>query len=294
MSSRSLPARPRGNPTATLQVLPTTVYLIIFFLIPVLVLFIYSFWRKEGFEFVRVFTLENYQRVLSSDLYLNVTINSLTIGLLTSLLTTILGYPLAYAVTFRFRRYRSLLLLLIFVSVIGSYLSRIYAWKSILGARGLINEVLLTANLIDEPLTFLVYNRGAVIITLTNLFVPYAFLPIYSALQNINPNLLEAARDLGATPGKVFWKVTLPLSISGVIAGFIYTLIFTSSDFVATSLLGGRNGLMISTVIADQFGLVYNWPLGSALATFLLLTLVGVFWITNIVLKALRVQGLQA
>ncbi|MDA2927378.1 ABC transporter permease [Acidobacteria bacterium AH-259-G07] len=288
--------RPTSRTDAKLlfQLAPSTLYLLVFFAIPGFVLLLYSFWQKKGFSIERVFTLKNYLTVLTTDLYIRVTLNSLIIGLSAALLAVIISYPLAYGLRFKLRRYQSTLLLLIFVSVVGSYLARIYAWKSILGQKGLINQILLYAGLVQEPLSFLLFNRFAVIITLTNLFVPFAFLPIFSAFQNLNFDVVQAARDLGAGPFQVFYRITLPLTLPGVLAGFMYTFIFATSDFVVTSLMGGVSGLMVSKVIADQFGIAFNWPLGSALAFVFILTLASGYLFLVGLSRWLNIRGAGA
>ncbi len=266
-------ARTEDDTRLFFQLAPTTLYLVVFFTIPGCVLLLYSFCQKKGFSLEPAFTLENYWSVLTTALYVRVILNSLAIGLCTALLAVLISYPLAYGLRFKLRKYQRILLLLIFVSVVGSYLVRIYAWKSILGNQGLINEILLYANIIQEPLAFLVFNRFAVIITLTNLFIPFAFLPIFSAFQNVDSDVVQAAQDLGASSLQVLYRITFPLTLPGVVAGFMYTFIFATSDFVVSSLVGGVSGLMVSKVIADQFGVAFNWPLGSALAFVFILPL---------------------
>ena len=172
-------ARTEDDTRLFFQLAPTTLYLVVFFTIPGCVLLLYSFCQKKGFSLEPAFTLENYWSVLTTALYVRVILNSLAIGLCTALLAVLISYPLAYGLRFKLRKYQRILLLLIFVSVVGSYLVRIYAWKSILGNQGLINEILLYANIIQEPLAFLVFNRFAVIITLTNLFIPSLSCPFF-------------------------------------------------------------------------------------------------------------------
>ena len=147
-----------------------------------------------------------------------------------------------------------------------SYLIRIFLWKVILGYNGVVNSSLLGLGLIEEPLTIILYNANAVVITLAHAWAPFAILPIYVALSRIDTSLLEAARDLGDGPVRRFFRVTLPLSMSGVVAATLIVFIPTVGDYVTPRLLGGTNGLMIANMIQIQFGKANNAPLGSALA----------------------------
>jgi spermidine/putrescine transport system permease protein len=199
------------------------------------------------------------------------------IGLITSLLTIFIAYPLTYAMTYRYKRAREFILFLILLSLLSSYLVRVYAWKIILGKTGFINTILLLIGIIKNPLPFLLYSKFAVIITLVYIFIPFAVLPIFSALQNIEPELMEAAKDLGANRAGSFIKITLPLSMPGVVSAFIFTFILSAGDYITPQLVGGTSGLMIGKIIADQFGLVYNWPLGSAIAFILIAAYFTVF-----------------
>jgi spermidine/putrescine transport system permease protein len=159
---------------------------------------------------------------------------------------------------------------------------RVYAWRTFLGKQGIINSFLMWVGILDEPLLFLLFSRLAVIITLVNIFVPFTVLPILSSLANISPDLIEAAKDLGAKPFTAFLKVTLPLSLTGVVSGFVYAFVLASWDYITPELVGGNTGMMVGRSIADQFVRVGNWPRGSSisfvvLGLFLLLGLITVF-----------------
>ena len=177
---------------------PTLSFMLVFVLGPMLILLLYSFWTKHGFDLLPVFTFKNYKYFFQKTLYQKVLLSSLLIGLITSILTIIIAYPLTYALTYRYKKARELILFLILLSLLSSYLVRVYAWKIILGKTGFINTILITIGAIKNPLPFLLYSKFAVIITLVYIFIPFAVLPIFSALQNIEPELMEAAKDLGA------------------------------------------------------------------------------------------------
>ncbi len=266
-------------------------FLLLLFVIPIFVFLIYSFWRIQGFEIVREWTISNYINVAENRVYLILISRSIGMGLITGVVTVILSYPVAYAMVFRMKEGREMILLLMILSLFSSYLVRVYAWKTILGSNGVINSVLLSLGLVHEPLRWLIYSQFAVIITLTSVFLPITVLPLYSSLMNIPYSLIEASRDLGAGPGQTFRKVTLPLSMPGMIAGFIFTFVLTAGDYVTPALLGGTDGQMIGNSISSQFGIASNWPLGSAITFFVVIVLVVLFFAGGILLKKLELRG---
>lgn len=250
----------------TLLALPSGFWLLAFFVVPLLVMALHSVWHVESFQIIRGFTLENYLQALTEPVYRQALTGSFIVGVSTAAVCVAIALPLAWAVRFHTSKYRDLLLLLIVVASVGSYLARIYSWRSILGSSGVINYFLVSLGVTDAPLDFLIFNRFAVVIALVNLFLPFAFLPIYASLLSVEPAVLEASRVLGAGPIKSFWKVGLPLSSTGLVISFIYVLIFATADFAAPAFLGGPEGIVTSQVIAQQFGVAFNWPLGAALA----------------------------
>jgi len=266
-------------------------YMMLLFLAPILVFLVYSFWRIEGFEIIREWTLENYVHVIENRVYIHLILRSIGIGMITGIVTVVLSYPVAYAMVFRMKEGREAILLLMILSLFSSYLVRVYAWKTILGGNGVINNLLLSLGLVQEPLSWLIYSKFAVIITLTSVFLPITVLPLYSSLMNIHYSLIEASRDLGAGPAQTFRKVTLPLSMPGVVAGFIFTFVLTAGDYVTPAMLGGSDGQMIGNSITSQFGVASNWPLGSAITFFVVATLVVLFLLGGMLFKKLGLRG---
>lgn len=256
---------------------PVTIVLFFFFIVPVVIFFLYSFWIAHVWKIERIFTLANYIYAFTNPTYRKVTLNSLAIGFLSATTATLVSYPLAYYLTFKLKRGRNLVLFLVIISLLSSYLVRVYAWKTILGLNGLINSFLIWLGLIQEPLRFLLYSRLAVTITLLNVFLPFTMLPILSSLQNVPGALIEAAKDLGCGPLRAFLKVTLPLSMTGVISGFMYTFVLSAGDYITPQLVGGTSGSMIGLSIANQFIKTGNWPLGSAIS-FIVLSLFMVIY----------------
>jgi len=265
---------------------PLFVYFTIFLFVPLLILFIYSFWLKSSTGLIPAFTLFNYVSIFSKALYPAVIVRSIRIGFIASIICVLLSYPVAYSLTFKYKRMQDFVLYLILISLFSSYLVRVYAWKTILGSNGLINQALRYLGIIEQPLKFLLYSPTAIVITLVFIFIPYTILPIYSSLQNISVDLLEAARDLGANRLATFSRVTLPLSMPGVITGFIFSFVLSAGDYVTPQMVGGTGGLMVGRVVQDQFGMTFNWPFGSALAYFSIFVLIFlincVIWLTRL------------
>lgn len=244
---------------------PLSTFMLVFFVIPVGIFFIYSFWTVRNYDIVRLWNLANYVRVFSSPVYMKLIFRSISIGLGTALMAVIFVYPLAYTMAFRFIKYRDLILFILAISLFSNYLVRIYAWRSLLSASGLVSWLMMALGLANEPHYYLLYSPAAVILVLMNVYIPYATLPIYSALLSIEKEIIEAAGDLGAHPLRVFREITLPLSMPGVTVAFLFIFLLATGDFVTPELVGGKDGMMIGSAVATQFGMVMNWPLGSAL-----------------------------
>ena len=280
---------PRLGPIITVGS-PLT-YMVILFGAPMFVFFIYSLWYLKGYQIVREWTLQNYVEVITNATYMKLILRSITVGLITACLTVILSYPVAYAMTFRMKAGRELVLMLMILSLFSCYLVRVYAWKTILGNSGVVNSILMGLGLVQQPVEWLIYTQFAVIVTLTSVFLPICVLPMYSVLMNIHPNLLEASRDLGAGPFMTFYKVTLPLSMPGVMAGFLFSFVLTAGDFITPALLGGSNAQLIGNSIASQFGTISNWPLGSAITYFMVVIFAAVFGIIGLLARRLGIRG---
>lgn len=253
------------------QLTPISLYMIVFFIVPIFILFAYSFWKVKNFEIIKDWTISSYHNVLSNPLFMNVLFRSIGIGLLVTVVGIVIGYLMAYALVFKVKKLRDFIIFLILISLFSNYLVKVYAWRTILGNSGLINSILINIGIIEEPLSVLLFSKFAVFIALLHILIPFIILPLYSSLLNIDPELLQAAQDLGANPLVSFMKITLPLSIPGIKTAFIFSFIIASGDYIIPQMLGGANGLMIGKVIADQFGITFNWCEGSALVFLLVL-----------------------
>lgn len=266
--------------------IPQFFYIFFLLFIPFSGLIVYSFWKSDFFDIDRTFTLFNYYFILLEEhLYLFLIFKSFFIGFLVALVAIPIAFILAYILTFKFQRFSNLLLGIIMVSTLSSYLIRIYAWKIILGEQGIINKFLLFLGLINEPLTFLLYGNFSIIITLVHILLPFAFLPIYSSMQNIDKQVVEASRDLGVNLIMTIFKIIIPLSLPGIVAAFLFCFILSSADYVTPQLVGGADGVMIGRVIYDQFGHIGDPPLGSSIAVILLVLFSFLFFLIFIFSK---------
>lgn len=242
-------------------------------LVPLVLLLVASFWSiQPGGDIDTSFTLANYAKLTERPGYAQIILRSIGIAACVTLVTILLAYPLAYFVAFDVRKHKLVLLILITLPFWTSYLLRVFAWKVILGWNGVINSGLTTAGLIEEPLAFLLYNPFSVVVTLSHAWATFAILPIYLSLEKIDRNLISAAADLGDGPVRSFFRVTLPLSMPGVMAAVFIIFIPTVGDYITPALIGGPDGLMVSNLIQAQFGKANNWPFGAAISVVSIVT----------------------
>ncbi len=266
----------------TVITVPPLLWVSLFLLVPYLLMFCYSFWSLSSSQtIVHSWSLENYQQLLRVDVYWQTLVRSMWIAARVTLFSLLLGYPLAYFLSFRAGARKDLLYQLVIIPLWVSYLVRAYAWKTILGSDGVLNTLLQYAHLTSHPLDFLLYSPFAVVLTLTHIYTPFTLLPIYASLEHIPRNLVEASHDLGATPIQTFWRVILPLSIPGVLAGATFAFVLSLGDFLAPLLLGGPSGIMISNIVVSLFGAAYNWPLGAAISFCMLVLVVALLFLSE-------------
>jgi spermidine/putrescine transport system permease protein len=256
---------------------PTLAFALVMLVVPIIVVIAHSFWTQNYLTIDRTFTLENYRIALTEPIYRDLLLRSLFVSLVVSAATVVLAYPIAYFISFHGGRHKSLWLFLITIPFWTSYLLRVMSWKVVLGYNGLLNSGLLGLGVIDEPSTAFLYNTTAVVITLTHAWAAFAILPIFVSLEKIDRTLVEAAADLGDGPWRSFLRVTLPLSLPGVISAILIVMIPTVGDFITPRLVGGKDGVMIASAIQAQFGKGANWPLGAALSvtTMIVVTLMA-------------------
>jgi spermidine/putrescine transport system permease protein len=252
-------------PRLFLKGIPIVIWLLFLVVIPLIYTLAMSFYSSEGLNISTQFTFKNYRTFFTDPLYSRILFKSLRLALSVSALSIAASYPLAYVVSFKMRRGRNLLFMMCIIPLWVSYLVRIIAWRSILGNRGVLNTAFLFVGIISEPLEILLYNRFAIAITLTYICIPFVFIPVYTSLEKIPRNLLNAASDLGAGEFRTFLDVILPLSLPGLVTGFIFSFIIALGDYIIPLQLGGTEGIMFGNLIWSQFGFAFNWPLGAAL-----------------------------
>ena len=249
-----------------LTISPPLLYAILLLVGPMIVIIANSFWTQDYLTIDRSFTLANYRAALTEPIYRDLLGRSLYVSIMVSVVTVILAFPVAYFVSFHGGRYKGLWLFIITVPFWSGYLLRILSWKVILGYKGVLNGTLLSLGVISEPLSWLLYNTNAVIITLAHSWAAFAILPIFVSLEKVDRTLLEAAADLGDGWLRRFVRITIPLVLPGITAALLIVLIPTVGDYVTPKLVGGKDGVMIANAIQVQFGKASNWPLGAALA----------------------------
>ncbi|ODR81271.1 ABC transporter permease [Haladaptatus sp. W1] len=279
-----LRARPRLQ--KSLIVGPPFGVLVLFFALPLLSMLLISF-RQGNID--GPLTIQNYQQFITSQTYLTVVWRSLLISIKVTAIVTVVGYTLAYSIV-RFTRYTTLLLLLVILPFWTSYIIRMYAWINILQSGGVLDSTLLLLNVVDKPIGLL-YSQEAVLIGFTYVWLPLAVLPFYASLTNMDPALIDAAKDLGAGPLKAFFTVTLPTTINGVVTGVLLVFIPTFGSFITPRLLGGTSNVMIGMVIEEQFKSAFNWPFGAAIGMIVSLLVVALLIIGSRAGGNLLAQG---
>lgn len=258
-----------------LLISPANVYLFVFMVLPLILVVVLSFLSRGTYGEVEfTFNASNYAR-LFDPIYGKIMVFSLGVGLGTTVITILIGYPLAYYIARSPVRQRSVLLFLILVPFWTNFVIRTYAWIMILRGGGFLDSILQSLHVTSEPLG-LMYTPTAVMIGMVYEFLPFMILPLYTSLEKIDNSLLEAAADLGAPPWRVFLRVTLPLSVPGMIAGTILVFIPAMGMFVIPDLMGGAKTILIGNVIRNQFLTARDWPFGAAASMILMIMTVVV------------------
>lgn len=269
---------------------PPALLLLVFFVLPMLNMAGFSF-RQGAFGAQRhIWTLEHYREFIHNTAFQRLLGRSIAMAFETSFYCILLAYPLAYFLVFRAGEKRVALLTLVLVPAWTSFLLRILAWKLILSSEGLLSSLLQAVGLLAEPKPVLLYTRAAVVVALTYSWLPFVALPIFAALERIDPHLLEAAADLGCPPWRAFLRVTLPLSLPGVVAGFFFVFIPTLGEWVTPALVGGVDGVMYGNIIQDQFVRGLNWPMGSLMSFVMLMAMLVLLGILVWLLRLLHVE----
>lgn len=293
-AGRARPAWPQFDRNTTFWglVLPPWVWLSLFFLVPLALIAVISLRPDLRGGVLSPFSpgLDQYLALMEKANYLRLFGTSVGMAFAVAAVATVLSFPIAYFLAFRAGPRAGLFLALLLIPFWTSFLLRVMAWKVMLGSNGVINSFLQYTGLAAEPLEFLLYNRFAVIVTLIYVWTPFVALPILASLQRIDPYLFEAAADLGSTPVQRLQRVTLPLSLPGVLAGFFMCFIPTVGEYVTPLLVGGSSGTMYGNLIQDFFTKAANWPLGAAMS---LVMLVGTLLFVGLALRLIDVRQLE-
>lgn len=253
-----------------------------FYLLPLGLLLIHAFWSVDYLTVDRTFTLENIRTIVSNPLYPTVFVRTVLIAAAVTITDMILAFPIAFYIAKRATRHRELLLMLVVFPLWSSYLVRAFAWKTILGTNGILNSFLLWTGVVDQPVAAFLYSKEAMYITFSQVWLPFMILPLYTILDRMPNSLLEAASDLGSNWIRTFRKVIFPLALPGVLAGSLSVFSLTMGDYITPSLIGGSPGTeLMGGIIADQFGVANNWPLGAALILPVLLVISLFLFVAN-------------
>ena len=248
-----------------LMVAPTVLWLSFFFVVPLLIVVAVSFASRTPYgQVIFDWTLGNYAR-FTETLYLSIFLDTLIVALITTVLTILLGYPLAYFIAQLPQKWQQPGLILVMIPFWINFLIRSYAWVIILRTQGVLNTILLKFGLIEQPLQML-YNEVAVMLGMVYALLPFMVLPIYVSIEQLDHRLLEAASDLGASPFTAFRKITLPLTMPGIAAGTILVFISSLGMFVVPDVMGGAKSALIGNLIQNQFLSARDWPFGGALS----------------------------
>lgn len=260
---------------------PPLLWVGLFLLLPYALMLAHSFWLVRDGVIVHQWNLQNYAKLLHNPVYAEVLFRTARIAASVTVLSLLLGYPLAYYMSFHATLRKDLLYQLVIVPLWVSYLVRGYAWKTILGSDGVLNGFLQYLHITKEPVSFFLYSPFAVILTLTHIYTPFVFLPLYASLEHIPRNLIEASHDLGASPRATFFRVILPLSIPGLLAGATFAFVLTLGDFLGPMLVGGPSSIMIANIVQSLFGTAYDWPLGAAIAVCILFLTIALLFLAE-------------
>jgi len=269
------------HPGPAIWLTPISTWMLFFFALPVGYMFLVSFMSMTDYQLTYDWTLSNYQIIFERGLYHRAYINSLSLSMRVVLITTLIAYPLGYALAFVVpRQWRLVFLVAIIAPFWTNYLVRAYAWQTILSNTGILNYALLSLGVIGEPIDIL-YTHRATTIGLTHYLLAIMTLNIYTTLENIDRRLIEAAKDLGASSWQAFWRITLPLSSGGLITGAMFIFVLAFADFVSPSVLGGQTRQVFPQLIVDAIQWNVNWPLASAFAVIMVATILIVLGIMS-------------
>jgi spermidine/putrescine transport system permease protein len=252
---------------------PVALVLIVGCVLPLAVLFVYSFFRVDFVAIVHDPSFKNYLRVANSPTYRSLIGHAILSGTIVAAVTAVIGYPVAWAIAKRVAFAKSACLTLLLIPLYTGDLVRIFAWRVVLGAEGVINSFLMWTGIVREPIRALLFSPFATHVVLTYDYLPFMVMGLWLAFESLDDRLLEAARDLGARETAIFLRIVLPLTSPGLVAGALMVFVLVVGDHLTPQLVGGSSGITVISAINDLFGTAFDWPLGSAIASSLLLIL---------------------
>lgn len=274
-----------------LMAIPMYLFVLLFVLMPLIYVVALSFMTNQGsFSALPQFTLENYAKILEPS-YRNTFVVSLRIGFISTVITMLVGYPFGYLMSRLSSRARSIIMLLIVIPFWTNALIRIYGWITILRSSGLLSSALLNLGIIQEQLSIL-YTEPAVVIGMVYALIPFMILSVYSSCSKLDPSLIEAAKDLGASPIKAFWTITFKLSLPGLLSGFVLVFVPSIGLFFISDLMGGGKIMIVGTLIKNQLMTSRNWPFGAALSVVMLLMMFIIIGLYRKITKVKDIEGL--
>lgn len=258
----------KKNKLGTLYTLPITIWLIIFFMIPMVIVLAYAFLKKGTYGGVELEFSTASVYIFTDKVFLTILLKTIYISVMVTIFTVLLSIPTSYYIARS--KYKKELLFLVIVPFWTNFLIRIYAWIALLGNNGFLNSILMKLGIINEPLQFL-YNTGAVIVISVYTSLPFAILPLYAVIEKFDFSLMEAARDLGATNGQAFFKIFMPNIKPGIVTAVLFTFIPTLGSYAVPKLVGGTQATMLGNIIAQHLTVTRNWPLASTISGALIL-----------------------
>jgi spermidine/putrescine transport system permease protein len=262
---------------------PAAIWAIAFIVAPTVLAVAMGFWKMENFQLVRDWNLDNYRDLFAGAEYWRGLRSAIENGLMAATAAVLLSIPIAHFIRFHVKRHKALLLGAVVVALWLGYLLRVFGWRILFGNQGVINSLLMNIGVIDEPLSFLIFSRFAIVLTQTQLAMPFAFIPIYAALERVSPVLLQAADDLGATRRKQFFRVELPLILPAVVIGATFSFILAFGDYFATQFVGPPSASgTIGNLVAESFRSTTNWTMGATLGTLMMVTILVVLLLPKI------------
>lgn len=270
-------------------IVPAIAITMCFFIVPLIIMLLVSFWQRIGGKLEATWTLANYEKFFTKSYLVDALFNSIEVALVATIVSVVLAYPLAHILAYRIpKRWQRFALVLAVLPFWTSYVVRSYSWLLVLSDNGIINVVLQGIGIIEEPLS-MSYNRGATVLGFVHFFTMLLTLTIYANLVQINPSCRRAAADLGASNFQVFLRITLPLSVPGIAVGAFIAFVITIGDFITPQILGGNTELLIPQAIMLQIGRAANFPMASVMSMTLMVVVTITYFAFAKYLKMERV-----